>query len=55
MVAYTAEHAGGEARPCDEEIADVRWFALDALPALPSPVSISRRLIDATVARLLLE
>jgi NAD+ diphosphatase len=55
MIAYTAEHAGGEARPCDDEIADVQWFALDALPALPSPVSISRRLIDATVARLLLE
>jgi NAD+ diphosphatase len=55
MIAYTAEHVGGEVRPCDEEIADARWFALDALPALPSPVSIARRLIDATVARLLLE
>ena len=55
MVAYTAEHAGGEVRLCDEEIADAQWFALDALPALPSPVSIARRLIDATVARLLLE
>jgi NAD+ diphosphatase len=55
MIAYTAQHVGGEVRPCDEEIADARWFALDALPALPSPVSIARRLIDATVARLLLE
>lgn len=52
MIAYTAEYAGGEMRPCDDEIADARWFALDALPALPTGVSISRRLIDATVARL---
>jgi NAD+ diphosphatase len=52
MIAYTAEYAGGEMRPCDDEIADARWFSLDALPQLPSPVSISRKLIDATIARL---
>jgi NAD+ diphosphatase len=38
--------------PCDDEIVDARWFALDALPQLPSPVSIARQLIDTTVARL---
>jgi NAD+ diphosphatase len=52
MIAYTAKYAGGELRPSDEEIADARWFALDALPQLPSPVSIARQLIDTTVARL---
>ena len=52
MIAYTAEYAGGEARPCDAEIADVQWFSIDALPQLPGLVSISRKLIDATVARL---
>jgi NAD+ diphosphatase len=52
MIAYTAEYAGGEMHPCDDEIVDARWFALDALPQLPSPVSIARQLIDATVARL---
>ena len=52
MIAYTAEYAGGEMRPCDDEIADARWFSLGALPQLPSPVSISRKLIDATIARL---
>jgi NAD+ diphosphatase len=52
MIAYTAEYAGGEMRPSDEEIADAQWFAVDALPQLPSPVSIARRLIDATAARL---
>src|SRR5271165_6764548 len=52
MIAYTAEYAGGEVRPCDDEIVDARWFALDALPQLPNPVSIARHLIDTTVARL---
>jgi NAD+ diphosphatase len=52
MIAYTAQYAGGELRPCAEEIVDARWFSIDALPQLPSPVSISRVLIDTTVARL---
>jgi NAD+ diphosphatase len=52
MVAYTAEYAGGEIALEDAEIAEARWFSPDALPNLPSPVSIARRLIDATVARL---
>lgn len=52
MIAFTAEYACGEMRPSDEEIADAQWFSIDALPALPSSVSISRHLIDATVARL---
>jgi NAD+ diphosphatase len=52
MIAYTAEYAGGDIRLEDAEIADARWFAVDALPPLPPNVSIARRLIDATVARL---
>ena len=52
MIAYTARFAGGDLSPDPSEIADVRWFALDALPDLPSPVSIARRLIDTTVAAL---
>ena len=52
MIAFTAEYAGGDMRPCDAEIADAKWFTLDALPQLPSPVSISRKLIEATIARL---
>ncbi|HSU45126.1 MAG TPA: NADH pyrophosphatase, partial [Casimicrobiaceae bacterium] len=52
MIAYTAHYAGGELRPDASEIADARWFSLDALPDLPSPVSIARQLIDSTVARL---
>jgi NAD+ diphosphatase len=52
MIAFTAEYVSGEARPCDAEIADVKWFTLDALPQLPGPVSISRQLINATIERL---
>jgi NAD+ diphosphatase len=52
MIAYTAEYAGGDMHPADEEIADAQWFDIDALPALPTNISIARRLIDATVARL---
>jgi len=52
MIAFTARYAGGDLRPDGIEIADVRWFDVDALPNLPTTVSISRRLIDSTVARL---
>jgi len=52
MIAFNAEYSSGEPRPCDPEIAEVKWFSVDALPQLPGPVSISRHLIDATVARL---
>jgi NAD+ diphosphatase len=52
MIAFTAHYAGGELRLDPAEIADARWFAIDALPDLPSPISIARHLIDATVARL---
>ena len=52
MIAFTAEYAGGELKPDETEIAEARWFPLDAVPKLPPSISISRRLIDATVARL---
>ena len=52
MIAYNAEYAGGELSPDPTEIAEARWFAWDEVPKLPPSISISRRLIDATVARL---
>jgi len=52
MIAYNAEYAGGDMHPSDDEIADAQWFSIDALPQLPSPISVSRKLIDATVERL---
>jgi len=52
MIAFTAEYAGGDVRCDDAEIAEARWFAADALPPLPPSLSIARRLIDDTAARL---
>ncbi|MBS0321215.1 MAG: NAD(+) diphosphatase [Proteobacteria bacterium] len=52
MIAFTAEYAGGDIRLDDDEIVDAQWFAPDALPPMPPSVSIARRLIEATAARL---
>ncbi|MPN59592.1 NADH pyrophosphatase [bioreactor metagenome] len=50
MIAFFADYAGGDIVPQPDEIEDAAWFAPDALPALPDPVSIARRLIDAALA-----
>lgn len=47
MVAFFADYAGGTITPDPKEIEAADWFAPDALPSLPDPVSISRRLIEA--------
>ena len=52
MVAFFAEFAGGTLRPDQTEIEAAEWFTGDALPRLPEPVSISRRLIEAALAEL---
>jgi NAD+ diphosphatase len=52
MVAFTAEYRSGVPVPQPEEIEDVRWFPVEALPPLPSPVSIAGRLIRAVAAHL---
>ncbi len=49
MVAFFADYAGGDIVPDSSEIEAADWFTADALPLLPDPVSISRRLIDAAL------
>lgn len=49
MVAFFADYAGGTITPDPNEIEEAGWFAPDALPILPEPVSIARRLIDAAL------
>jgi NAD+ diphosphatase len=49
MVGFTARWAGGEIRADEREILDARWWRADALPQVPPPLSIARRLIDAWV------
>lgn len=49
MIAFTAEWASGDIAVDPTEIADAKWFEADALPMIPPPLSIARRLIDAWV------
>jgi NAD+ diphosphatase len=51
MIGFTAHWAGGEVRPQPGEIEDARWFHRDALPVLPAPLSIARRLIESFLSR----
>ena len=51
MIAFTAEYAGGEITLEEAELDHAAWFPPHALPQVPPPVSIARRLIDAFVAR----
>jgi len=50
MVAFLADHDGGEILCDPSEILDAQWFPLDRLPPLPFPFSISRRLINHAIA-----
>lgn len=50
MVGFTARWAGGDLRVDPVELVDAGWFRRDALPLLPPPLSIARRLIDDWVA-----
>jgi NAD+ diphosphatase len=47
MIGFYARYAGGELVPDGTEIVEAAWFELDALPQLPPPISIARKLIDA--------
>jgi|SRR6185369_4033274 len=51
MVGFTAQWAAGELQPQPGEIEDARWFHPDALPLLPAPMSIARKLIDDFLRR----
>jgi NAD+ diphosphatase len=51
MVAFKADYAGGELAVDGDEIAEAGWYRHDALPRIPEPISIARRLIDDFVAR----
>ena len=46
MIAFTADYVRGEIKIDPSEIEDARWFHRDALPLLPPPSTLSRKLID---------
>jgi NAD+ diphosphatase len=52
MIAFNCDYAAGEITPEPGEIEAAGWFDLDRLPVLPNRISIARRLIDATIARM---
>lgn len=51
MLGFHADYADGVIRCNEEEIAEAAWYAPDALPGIPGPISIARRLIDDWVSR----
>lgn len=46
MIAFTAEYQSGDLKPDPAELADADWYAADALPAVPPPGTVARKLID---------
>jgi NAD+ diphosphatase len=51
MIGFHACYESGELRPDGIEIVEAGWFERNALPLLPPPISIARRLIEAFLAR----
>jgi NAD+ diphosphatase len=50
MVGFFARRAGGELVVDTTELEEAAWFERSALPTLPPPISIARKLIDAWLA-----
>lgn len=46
MVGFQSHYHQGELKVDTKELEDAAWFTADNLPRLPTPISISRRLID---------
>jgi NAD+ diphosphatase len=51
MIGFLADYAGGEITIDKNEIVSAGWFSRDNLPLMPSPLSISRALIDSWAER----
>ena len=52
MIAFNCDWVAGDIVPDPSEIEAAAWFGLDNLPLLPNEISIARRLIDTTIARM---
>jgi NAD+ diphosphatase len=50
MVGFVADYAGGDLQVDTTELADARWFPVDALPGLPPKRSIARYILDTVLA-----
>ncbi len=52
MIAFFADHAGGDIAADGVEIEAADWFRSATLPKLPARISIARRLIDAAMVEI---
>jgi len=52
MVGFRSRYAGGGIVVDKKELDEARWFEIDALPPVPPPRSIARRMIEARIAEL---
>ena len=52
MIAFNCDWVEGEITPDPSEIEAAGWFDLGRLPVLPNKISIARRLIDNTIAKM---
>ncbi|HEY0754073.1 MAG TPA: NAD(+) diphosphatase [Ktedonobacteraceae bacterium] len=52
MVGFQAHYIGGEPTADLQELDDVKWFHIDALPNIPPPLSLSYQLVQAWVRSL---
>lgn len=50
MVGFVAEYKSGDIRPDGVEITDANWYTPDALPNIPSTVSIAGKIIRTVMA-----
>ena len=55
MIAFFADHAGGDITVDGVEIEEAYWFPAGKLPQLPDKISIARRLIDAALGEMAAE
>lgn len=53
MIAFRAKYLRGELQIDNKEIVDAQWFSSENLPHLPSSVSISKRLIESTIEKII--
>lgn len=51
MIGFTAEYKSGEIKPDGVEITHAAWFGREDLPPLPRYGSLSRKIIDALMAK----
>jgi NAD+ diphosphatase len=51
MVGFFARYTGGTIAVDGKELDEANWYEKDALPPLPPPISIARKLIDAWLAK----